>query len=59
MINTEVIYKVSTYYSPKEERGIRWNDPKLGIDWGIEEKDAVLSARDREHPMLAEAKDLF
>src|SRR4051812_5403305 len=57
--NTEVIYKVTSYYSPKDERGIRWNDPKLGIDWGIEEKDAVLSARDREHPVLAEAKDLF
>jgi dTDP-4-dehydrorhamnose 3,5-epimerase len=57
--NTEVLYKVSTYYSPSHERGIRWNDPKLGIDWGIDEASAVLSNRDREHPMLAGAKDLF
>jgi dTDP-4-dehydrorhamnose 3,5-epimerase len=57
--NTEVLYKVSTYYSPSHERGIRWNDPKLGIDWGVEESSAVLSNRDREHPMLADAKDLF
>jgi len=57
--DTEVIYKVTSYYSPKDERGIRWNDPKLGIDWGIDEKDVVLSARDREHPMLADTKDLF
>jgi dTDP-4-dehydrorhamnose 3,5-epimerase len=57
--NTEVLYKVSTYYSPTHERGIRWNDPKLGIDWGIAESAAVLSQRDREHPMLADAKDLF
>ena len=57
--NTEVLYKVSNYYSPQHERGIRWNDAKLGIDWGISEKDAVLSARDREHPMFADVKDLF
>jgi dTDP-4-dehydrorhamnose 3,5-epimerase len=57
--NTEVLYKVSTYYSPTHERGIRWNDPKLGINWGIAESAAVLSQRDREHPMLADAKDLF
>src|SRR3954447_146352 len=57
--NTEVLYKVSTNYSPAHERGIRWNDPKLGIDWGVDESAAVLSQRDREHPVLAEAKDLF
>src|SRR3954466_3173735 len=55
----EVIYKVSTYYSPQHERGIRWNDPRLGIDWGIAEQAAVLSQRDREHPMLSDARDLF
>jgi dTDP-4-dehydrorhamnose 3,5-epimerase len=57
--NTEVLYKVSTCYSPSHERGIRWNDPKLGIDWGIDEGGAILSNRDREHPMFADAKDLF
>jgi len=57
--NTEVIYKVSNYYSPQHERGIRWNDPKLGIDWGIGASAAVLSKRDAEHPLFAEAIDLF
>jgi dTDP-4-dehydrorhamnose 3,5-epimerase len=57
--NTEVIYKVSTFYSPEHDRGIRWNDPAIGIDWGVDESRAVLSDRDRKHPMLAEAQDLF
>src|SRR5438874_8988732 len=57
--NTEVLYKVSIYYSPAHERGIRWNDPKLGIDWGIDLKNTILSERDQQHPPLAEARDLF
>jgi dTDP-4-dehydrorhamnose 3,5-epimerase len=57
--NTEVFYKVTNYYSPAHERGIRWNDPKLGIDWQVTEASAVLSERDRKHPMLAEMPDLF
>jgi dTDP-4-dehydrorhamnose 3,5-epimerase len=57
--NTEVLYKVTADYSPAHERGIRWNDPALGIAWGIDESRAVLSDRDRMHPMLAEATDLF
>ena len=57
--NTEVLYKVSAPYSPAHERGIRWNDPALGIDWGITEAQAVLSGRDRQHPPLAQVKDLF
>lgn len=57
--NTEVLYKVSAFYSPKDERGIRWNDPALGIDWGITEQQAVLSPRDTQHPVLRDAQDLF
>jgi dTDP-4-dehydrorhamnose 3,5-epimerase len=57
--NTEVLYKVSAFYSPEYERGIKWNDPTLGIDWGIAESQAILSGRDQQHPHLAAAKDLF
>ena len=57
--NTEVVYKVTSYYSPTHERGLRWNDPALGIDWGIDESRAVLSERDRKHPVLSELKDLL
>lgn len=57
--NTQVIYKVTAPYSPTHERGIRWNDPELKIDWAIAEKDAVLSERDRKHPMFKGVADLF
>lgn len=57
--NTEVIYKVTSFYSPEHDRGVRWNDPALAIDWGIGEATAILSERDRKHPLLAEAAELF
>ena len=57
--NTEVLYKVTAFYSPAHERGIRWNDPALGIDWGVSEGQAVLSGRDQHHPTLAQAADLY
>jgi dTDP-4-dehydrorhamnose 3,5-epimerase len=57
--NTEVIYKVTNYYSPSHERGIRWDDPSLGINWGIDCKKAVLSQRDTTHPTIHDAADLF
>jgi dTDP-4-dehydrorhamnose 3,5-epimerase len=57
--NTEVIYKVTNFYSPEHDRGIRWNDPAVGIDWGIPESQAILSERDRKHPILSQAAELF
>ena len=57
--NTEVVYKVSNFYSPAHERGVRWNDPELGINWGIGEADAILSEKDRVYPLLRAATDIF
>jgi dTDP-4-dehydrorhamnose 3,5-epimerase len=57
--NTEVVYKVSNYYSPTHERGILWNDPAVGIDWSISAEEAILSDKDRKYSTLAQAKDLF
>lgn len=39
-------YKQSTYYDPKGQFTLKWNDPKLGIWWPI--KNPVLSRRDEE-----------
>lgn len=57
--DTEVLYKVSDYYSPEHERGIRWNDPALGIAWPVGADEAVLSPKDREYPMLADQPPWF
>lgn len=40
-------YKVTEYYSPKDERCVLWDDPDLAIDWKIVPEDAIVSAKDR------------
>jgi len=57
--NTEVVYKVTDYYAPECDRGILWNDPALGIDWGAADKNPVLSDKDKKHPKFADAGVLF
>lgn len=47
-------YKCDNYYAPQSEGGILWNDPELGIDWRISEKDIILSEKDKKHPLLHE-----
>jgi dTDP-4-dehydrorhamnose 3,5-epimerase len=47
-----VLYKCTDYYAPKEERGIRWNDPRLAIHWPVTEP--VLSDKDSSYPSLDE-----
>ena len=48
--DTEVIYKVSDFYAPDYDRGLRWNDPALCIPWPIAECDATVSEKDRKQP---------
>lgn len=56
---TEVLYKVTGLYAPDHDKGLLWNDPALGIDWGIAEGDAVLSEKDRAQPRLADLPAYF
>jgi dTDP-4-dehydrorhamnose 3,5-epimerase len=51
----DVAYQVSSYYDPKTEAGIAWNDPDIGVDWEV--SDPLLSERDRTAPKLAEIGD--
>lgn len=55
----EVAYKVTNYYSGAHDRGVRWSDPALGIDWGVDAAKAVLSAKDAVAPLLAEIPAYF
>jgi dTDP-4-dehydrorhamnose 3,5-epimerase len=57
--DTEVLYKVSNIYAPQHDKGLLWNDPALGIDWGVDAQNAVLSAKDKVHPRLAELPVFF
>lgn len=45
---TEALYFVDEFYAPEAERGIRWNDPRFGIEWPFE--PSVLSEKDRHAP---------
>ncbi|MDR3328997.1 MAG: dTDP-4-dehydrorhamnose 3,5-epimerase [Prevotellaceae bacterium] len=49
-------YKVDNPYSPTCERGIRFDDPDVGIAWGMEAGLLLLSEKDRSAPTLREAE---
>ena len=57
--NTEVIYKVSNYYALDHDNGLLWNDPALGIEWPVAEDEAILSAKDKVQPRLADLPPYF
>ena len=50
-----VVYKCSAYYAPRDEAGILWSDPDIGIDWPIE--TPVLSEKDQGYPLLRDIPD--
>jgi dTDP-4-dehydrorhamnose 3,5-epimerase len=47
--DTEVIYLVSTPYSPAHQRGVRWDDPAFGIEWPLG-APSVIHPRDAAYP---------
>ena len=51
--DTEVIYKVTNYYSKANDHGILWSDPALGIAWPVGPDRAALSEKDLRQPFLA------
>lgn len=48
--NTEFVYKTDQYYHVESDRGIRWDDPEINIQWPIE--DPILSEKDKTAPLL-------
>ncbi|MGE4062300.1 MAG: dTDP-4-dehydrorhamnose 3,5-epimerase [Rhodospirillaceae bacterium] len=57
--DTEVLYKVTNYYSPAHDLGLLWNDPALGIAWPVSESAAILSEKDKVQPRLADLPAYF
>ena len=51
-------YKVDNIYAPAHEASIRWNDPQIGINWPIDQKDVVASPKDLEGKKFKDA-DVF
>jgi dTDP-4-dehydrorhamnose 3,5-epimerase len=52
----DFFYKADDLYSPKDEIVVSWNDPAIGINWGV--TDPLLSARDSAAPRLVDVKNL-
>lgn len=53
--NTEILYLVSSFYSPEHERAVRWDDPAFNITWPI--LPTTLSERDRNLPNFHTEKE--
>lgn len=57
--DTVIAYKVSNYYNPAYDRGVRFDDPALAIVWDAPETGVRLSDRDARLPALAETPPCF
>lgn len=55
--DVEFLYKADNYYAPEADAGIRWNDPDIGVEWGVE--SPILSEKDKKNPFLKDSKELF
>lgn len=55
--DVEVHYKVDEYYSPENDRVIRYDDPDINIDWGV--KNPIMSQKDLNAPLLSESDANF
>jgi dTDP-4-dehydrorhamnose 3,5-epimerase len=57
--DTEVLYKVTNFYSAANDRGLAWDDPDLAIAWPVAQDAAVLSDKDRRWPRLRDLPHAF
>jgi dTDP-4-dehydrorhamnose 3,5-epimerase len=57
--NTEVLYKVTNFYSGANDFGLAFDDPDLNIDWPVSPADALLSDKDRRWPRLRDLSQTF
>ena len=57
--NSIVSYRVTSYYSPENDKGVSWDDPEIGIDWPDCADPDTLSAKDSRQPRLADLPHYF
>ena len=57
--DTEILYKCSDYYAPECDGAIRFDDPDIGVDWGIPADQAELSEKDASAPFLKDFDSPF
>ena len=57
--DTVICYKVTGYYSAECDRGLRWDDPAIGIAWPDVADADTLSPKDRQQPLLADLPEYF
>lgn len=56
--NTEIIYKCTNYYAPEYDGAVRYDDPDIGIDWGLT-SETLLSNKDDQAPLLKDFDSPF
>jgi len=57
--NSIISYRVTSYYSPENDKGVAWDDSEIGIDWPSVADPQTLSPKDRNQPSLAELPGYF
>lgn len=57
--DTEIVYKCSDYYAPETEGALRFDDPDIGIDWGLDGFAPILSEKDAAAGFLADFDSPF
>lgn len=57
--DSELLYKCSDTYSPECDGCVRFDDPDIGIDWGIDLSNAILSEKDAKAPLLKDFDSPF
>jgi dTDP-4-dehydrorhamnose 3,5-epimerase len=57
--NTVISYRVTSYYSPEQDKGVAWDDPDIAIEWPDIADADTLSAKDRGHPRLTSMPSYF
>lgn len=54
-----VLYKCDQFYNKASEGGIKYDDPSLNIDWGLNLEDVIVSEKDQILPFIGNCNSLF